>query len=325
MKSETLAALIDHICASHRIALILHVSPDGDTCGSAFALRRALLSLGKEVACVCDQSVPHIYDDLDGADALRTPDTLAGETFDLTIAVDVADRARMGQSVAVFDSGRATAQIDHHGTNPEYAQVNYVISPLSATAVLVAHVVDALGVPLDEPLAKCLFVGVATDTGNFKHRGTDAEALQLAARCIAAGVDSSAVTRRVFDLRPLAQNKLLARALESMQLFDNGRIAIMQLTHDDFTQTGSLPEHTEGIVNFGINTEGVVMACLMSVPVEKVRCSLRSLMPYDVSVVACALGGGGHELASGCTLEPPLDAALKQMLTEMRKELARHE
>lgn len=172
----TLATLTDRLHAARRIVLIMHVSPDGDTCGSALALCRALCLLGKDVTVVCDHKVPHIYEDLDGVDAIVPPDAVDGPPFDLAVAIDVADRLRLGESVRVFDAAGQTAQIDHHGTNPGYAEVNYVRSPLSATAVLVLDVIDALGVPLDEAMAKCLFVAVTTDTGNFKQQNTDADA-----------------------------------------------------------------------------------------------------------------------------------------------------
>ncbi|MDL2318293.1 bifunctional oligoribonuclease/PAP phosphatase NrnA [Eubacteriales bacterium OttesenSCG-928-A19] len=322
---KVLADLVASVDASQRIALIMHVSPDGDTCGSAFALRRALVSYGKEVTLVCDHRVPHIYDDLDGADMVMKPDALAGEVFDLGFAIDVADRLRMGESAAVFDAARHTAQIDHHGTNPGYAEVNYVRSPLSATGVLAMEVIDALDVPLDRSMAKCLFVAITTDTGNFKKQNTDAAALRVSARCIAIGIDTASITRRVFDLRPYEQVKLLARALQSLTVFEDGQIGLMRLSLRDFEDTGALSEHTEGIIDFGINTEGVQIAALMSQKGEKIRCSLRSMPPYDVSRVASDLGGGGHTLAAGCTLEPPMAAASRRLRTALRKELHRHE
>lgn len=322
---KTPVDLMDALRAAQRIALISHVSPDGDTLGSALALRRALLLCGKEVVMVCDHPVPHIYVDLDGADAYRTPDTLSGERFDLSFAVDVADRLRLGRSVQVFDAADRTVQIDHHATNPCYAEINYVRSPLSATGVLAMDVIDALDVALDKPMAKCLFVAITTDTGNFKQQNTDEMALRVAARCIATGIDPSAITRRVFDLRPLRQVKLIARALTSLTAYEDGKIAIMRLLKRDFEETGALPEHTEGIIKFGIDTEGVGMACLLSQSGESVRCSLRSMPPYDVARVASSLGGGGHPAAAGCTLKPPMQRARRQIREAMKKELERNE
>lgn len=323
-KITALQALTDAIHAANRIALILHVSPDGDTCGSALGLRRALIRLGKDVSVACDHDIPHIYNDLEGADALIKPDALAGVRFDLAIAVDVADCLRMGDSVQVFNAAAQTAQIDHHPTNPQYADINYTRSPLSATAILTLEVIDALNVPLDMPIAHCLFIGISTDTGNFKHQNTDPAALRAAARCVEMGLDVSTITRRVFDLKPIAQMKLIARALESLTLFEDGAISLMALASEDFQQTGALPEHTEGIVNYGINTEGVQIACLLRSDGENIKASLRSLPPYDVARVATALGGGGHMFAAGCTLTPPMPEAQKRILAEMKKELHNH-
>jgi len=41
--------------------------------------------------------------------------------------------------------------------------------------------------------------------------------------------------------------------------------------------------------------------------------SLRALSPYRVDRVAALFGGGGHLLAAGCTLAPPLDEAVERL------------
>lgn len=323
MKNLTLVNLIDLIRAAQRIALLLHVSPDGDTCGSALALRRALVFLGKDVTVVCDHKVPDIYVELEGATEVIRPEMLNGMAFDLAIAVDAADRLRLGCGVSVFDAAKATALIDHHQTNDGYAVVNYLRSPLSATGVLVMEVIDALGVPLDLSMATCLFVAISTDTGNFKQQNTDPDALRIAARCVEAGASPSEITRRVFDLKPLAQMKLIALALQSLETYCDGQISMIQLRRADFEAAGALPEHTEGIVNYGINTEGVQIACLCSQKGAMVKGSFRAMPPHDVSRVAAALGGGGHQLAAGCSVDMPFDMACQRMREEMIKELER--
>lgn len=320
MENPTLANLIGFVRAAQRIAVITHVSPDGDACGSALALCRALLLTGKDARVVCDHPAPAIYTDLEGALDMRTPDQVA-EPMDLAISVDVADCARMGDSIAVFNAAKHTVQIDHHATNPGFAEINWVVTPMSATGVLIYDVIKALGVDMDYEMAKCLYVAIITDTGNFKQQNTDVYALEVAARCLEAGVDPSAITRRVFDLRPVAQVKLMARAFESLTTYEDGRIVMMQLTHEDFEETGGLSEHTEGIINFGINTKDAQLACILSNAKEKIRCSMRCLPPFNVSRVAARLGGGGHVLAAGCTLEPPMADAYQRMLKELTKEL----
>lgn len=304
---------------ARNIALILHVSPDGDACGSSFALLHAFSGLGKDVSIFCDDPVPENCQNLPGADCVQKYGFAAKKAFDLAVAVDVGDVERMGECAVIFHEAKETAQIDHHGTNSGYAGINCVVSPLSATAVLAAQLIEALSVPFDLVIAECLYVAVASDTGNFKYHNTDAQALRLAARCLELGVDPQEAASRLFDTKPYPQMLLTAKAIESMRLLEAGAIALMQLTQEDFQKTGALPEHTEGIVNFARNTKGVRMSCLLIEQEQKVRCNLRSLFPYDISTIAKRFGGGGHAQAAGCTLDAPL-AFARQLLTEAMLE-----
>lgn len=301
--NEQWLPLCERISAAQSVLLICHIFPDGDTCGSALALRRAFLSLGKRVSVCCEQAVPSVYALLDGADGVTTPAALAGQTFDLALCVDVSDAGRMGQCAALFDAARATAQIDHHGTNPGYAGVNVIRSPLSATGVLAAELIERLGVALDMRMAECLYVAAATDTGSFKQANTDPEALMLGARCVACGFDLAALSRRVFDLRPLCQLKLFGAALDSQDVCHAGMLTTLTVSRADFDRCGASDEHTEGLVEMAFNTEGVRMAALLTEKAGNVKVSMRCVAPYNVAEVAKRFGGGGHALAAGCTLK----------------------
>ena len=46
------------LSGAHTVVIAGHVRPDGDTVGSALALKRALVSLGKEVLLVNGHNVP---------------------------------------------------------------------------------------------------------------------------------------------------------------------------------------------------------------------------------------------------------------------------
>ncbi len=322
---KTLQRLKTAIETARNIALMIHVSPDGDTCGSALALRRAFILRGKTVTVFCDDPIPRLYLDLPGAECVIMPEKGGGSfAFDLALAVDVADEERFGKCAEIFCAAKLTAQIDHHMTNPGYAQINYVRSPLSATGVLAWELIEAIGISMDLPIATCLYAAIATDTGNFKQQNTDSEALRLAARCVEAGLNIQPMALKLFDERPYSQSTLLGHALCSLAHFAGGQVVIMCLTEKDFQDCDALPEHTEGIVNFAIHTEGAKIACLLSqVGEDKVKCSLRSLPPYEVSDIALGLNGGGHALAAGCTLSMPLEEAYQAIRDAMVREVER--
>lgn len=313
--NEAWLPLCSSIQDAQSILLISHIFPDGDTCGSALALRRALLSMGKDVCCCCEHSVPDIYITLDGADSFVQPEALAGRVFDLAVCVDVSDEGRMGGCAALFAGARHTALIDHHGTNPAYAEVNVIRSPVSATGVLVCELLERLGIALDGKMAECLYIAVATDTGNFKHANTDAAAFSAAAKCIGCGFDVAAISRRVFDVKPDCQVRLLGAALSSLETPCHGEIASAVVSRDDFARCGAKPEHTEGIVDFVFNIEQVKIAALLVEKGVGVKVSLRCVAPYDVAAVAQKFGGGSHQLAAGCTLHITLEEARAAIVT----------
>lgn len=308
---------------ARRIVLVMHVSPDGDTCGTSLALRRAFLMIGKEVTVICDDAIPKSCQCLPDADFIINPCAVKDEVFDLAIAVDVSDMERMGSCASIFNVAKTKAQVDHHGTNPGFADINFITSPISATAVLGAELIDALSISFDPLIAECLYVAVASDTGNFKFQNTDAQGMRLAARCLDLGVNAQAIATRLFDNKPYPQMLLIAKAIESMQFFASGNIAMMQLTKKDFQDSGSLPEHSEGIVNFARDTEGVRMACLLSEQDHRIRCSLRSASPFDISKVAMRFDGGGHTQAAGCSLKLPLSEASHMIREALLNEWGR--
>ena len=293
--------------------LCAHIGPDGDTIGSVLALGAALEALGKRVQLTCADPVPELYAFMPGSEKIVMPDALAGEVFDLAVAVDVSDSARLGGARVLFDAASVRAVIDHHATNDGFGDINWVAPQAAATGMLVLACVKALGVPLTLEIAEHLYVAVSTDTGNFRFANTDAAVLRSAAVLAEAGARPDRLTALLFYTRSLASVALRGRALSTLRLFAGGRAAVMALTAQDFAQTGATDSMTEGIVNYAIEIIGVEVAILARERDGEVKCSLRAKEPFDVAVLAQQFGGGGHALAAGCSLSLPIQDALPSL------------
>ena len=316
---EPVAALIR---GAETIALCSHVSPDGDTLGSTLALKMGLESLGKRVSTFCQDPVPAKLSMLPGAEQFRRPEDAAQERFDLLIAVDVSDQARMGTCQRLLAQTAKVAQVDHHGTNPAYAQVNDVDPHAPATSLLVKELLDALHVTITRDIAICLYTAVATDTGNFAFSYTTAEAFSMTSELMGYGLPLSEMNRLLFRQRTPQQLALLSRALNTLAFHENGQITTMRLSQKDFIECGALPEHADAVVNYGVEIVGVKMAMMAREDADgTVKIALRSVEPARVDGVAFSLGGGGHAQASGCTVDGPLDAAIDTVLSAMKKAL----
>jgi len=318
--ADACAALL----GAQRIALISHVYADGDSLGSALALRHLLETLGKTVDVYCQHPVSAELAFLPGAGAVKGPGDVKrlcalyveAETeasalpYDLVAAIDAADCERLGQDcVALFGLAARSLVIDHHATNAGIADVDLINKHASATGVLILEAAHAMGLTLGHDAAVCLYTALSTDTGHFTQRNVNAACLRAAAECLLAGIDAAWLAEHLHRIRTLAKTRLLARALASMTVHEDGKLVVMRLTSADFYETGTAVTDTEGLIDFGIAVEGTLAALLVSDRADGVKVSMRSRPPVDVAAVALRFGGGGHALAAGCTIEKPLHEA----------------
>ena len=300
---------------AHCIALMSHVHPDGDTLGSALALAHAVRLLGKSAHLFCDDAVPQMLRMLPGSEGVCTPDR-ADAHYDLLIAVDTADEKRMGSCADLISRADKLVQIDHHGTNPGYAEENDIDPNAPATGLLVRELIAALGIQLNREIAMCLYAAIATDTGNLSFSSTTEEAFRVLGELMAYDLPMSDMNRVLFRERTKAQVGLLGCALASMQYFADERVTLTQVTLRDMERFHALGEDAEGIVNFGLDITGVSMtAFIREMEDGSVKASLRAVTPYTVDQIAKAFGGGGHTQAAGCTLHCSLEEAAR-LLTE---------
>lgn len=304
------------------IAVCSHVAPDGDTLGSAAAMRLVLMKMGKTVSLFCDGKVPDNLAFLPGAGLFRVPDGSEGP-FDLMLSVDVSDEARLGACAKLKEVSTRTAQIDHHPTNPLFMEENSVDGEAPACCLLIREQMRELKVSPDRDIAICLYTGVSTDTGNFSFPNTTAECFRLMSELMEYDLPLAELNRILFRDRAMPQVLLLGRALTSLRYHEGGRIAVMKLTRQDFLDCGALSEHADTIVNFGLDTAGTRMAMLARETMEGtgIKFSLRAKEPDTVSDVAQIFGGGGHPQAAGITLEGSLDEAADRVLQAMIRKL----
>ena len=303
-----------------RLALISHISPDGDTVGSTLALRLAFLWLGKEVDVICDGEIPENIRFLEGIDRYLHPDQATGH-YDTAIAIDCSDRERQGRAIALFDAADVRLVIDHHMTNVGYGDVNFIRRGESACSLLAYEAICALGVPMTKEMATCLLLGMSTDTGHFQYPATSAATLTAAGEMLRAGVDISLLTRRLYRTQPMNRVRLARTVYDKMTFALGNRVGVVKLTKEDFAETGTTPDQADGFVNKAIEIEGVRMAVLASEREDGVKMSLRAIEPDDVAGIALTFGGGGHAQAAGCLIDEPMDKAVQMILDEMARHM----
>lgn len=342
----TLKQAAEHLLASDRIVVTTHAKPDGDAFGSVVAMTTALRRMGKQVRGVLAPPVPGSFDGLAGRSAVELFDSATRFTeAQFVVVVDT----RAWSQVAVMRTRiepllTKTLVIDHHLNGDMAPAWQWVDGGAAACCELIAELIAEFerqagqaGVLFDATVAEALFVGIASDTGWFRFSNTTARTHRWAARLLERGVDQSRLYSELEQGERPQKLALLRRALDSVELVADGRIALMHLHASDFAETGARAEETERFVDVP-QMVGSVEAVVLAVEIGPsdpngaagahgvdgngggVRLSFRSKARPDamnVAELAARFGGGGHARAAGAKVAGELD----QVLDTVRRTL----
>jgi phosphoesterase RecJ-like protein len=310
-------AVLSSIARANRLLVTAHARPDGDAVGSVLACWMMLQQMGKQADMALTDRVPWIYRELPCAAQIRHCSRVEGD-YDAVILLECNSIERTGLDGL---ENRFLINIDHHTSGREFGNVNWIDSNACAVAEMVYHLIGAAGVQLTPEIATCLYTSVLTDTGSFCYAGTDAHTFELAHNLVRLGADPVLIARDVYFSNPAAKMLLLGAALANLHHQD--RLAWLWVSQNDMARSQAAEEDSEGIVNYAIGIAGIEVAVfLRELPDHQVRLSIRSKNGMNVAAVADRFGGGGHENASGCTLEGPLPKATERILSYLRDLMA---
>lgn len=319
-KTETIRQMI---ATAGRILVITHIGPDGDALGSLTAVGVALSQLGKTFSLVCDDGGLSRFRYLPLSDQIQNHrDSNAG--YDLIIAVDCGDEMRMGQVFASLPEPKPTIiNIDHHITNTLFGDVNLVNPEAASTTEVLYSLFNDLGLKFTDELALSLLTGLVTDTLGFRTVGVSPVTMKVASQLMDAGADLSLVTMQGLNLKPLTTIRLWQIGLNNMRV-ENGLIWTT-IAKEELKRLSLNGASNAGLVNILANVdEAAIGAVLMETSEGQVRVGLRCRPPYNVAELAMNLGGGGHPLAAGCTLDGPLHKA-ESLVVDLCKEVIRQQ
>src|SRR2546430_2546025 len=304
--------VLQEIRARRRFVVTSHARPDGDGIGSALACGQILRHLGKEADVVMHDGVPRIYQNLPFADRVIRSESVPANDAVVILECDSIKRAQLSGLEDCF-----LINIDHHATGRNFGQVNWIDSSAMATAELVYRMARLAGVPVDVDIATCLYTALMTDTGSFMFEGTNEHTFTVARELVLAGADPAHCARHIYFGHSTAKMRLLGAALSN--LHREGPLALISVTQEQVQRCGAREEDCEGLVNYALAIQDVeVAAFFRELPDGRFRLSLRSKGQWNVAAVAEHFGGGGHQCASGCSIDGPLPTATARVLAELR-------
>ena len=311
--------VIKKIKKAKRVGIFTHINPDGDAMGSAFSLKAVLEDMGKTADVFYSGAVePRLLELVVGAqESAKITDGC-----DLLIALDCAAADRLGVWSDEFLNHKNTAAIDHHVTHIEFAG-DTVVGDISSTCELMYTLYIEMGIKIPFSAATNLYIGMATDTGNFKFSSVTGDTHRIIAELIDADVDFAGISKKLFDTVSKEYLDLKMRAINNMRYCLDGKVAILKLEKADFDESGISETAASSIVTLPVSVEGVEVGVYIRHRMsEGYKVSLRSVSCVDVSEIASVFGGGGHVRAAAYSIDAEdISENTESLIREIEKQL----
>ena len=322
----TLGQIAKFILEGKKIGITYHVSPDGDAVGSVLALFNALKSLNKDCYILSKDTLSDNLKFLKGSDEVTGEITEPDDETDIVVILDCGNLERVSANLKEFTG--TIVNIDHHLSNDKYGDINYIDSNAAATAEIVFELLNLMGISFEKEdsvikdIGTCMYTSIVTDTGGYRHSNVTERTHKISATLKKIGVDNTFIYQSLFDNKDFSRIKLIGKALSSMQLILNGKVALLEIDKNFTADLGIDVGDTSDIISYGLQIKGVEVTLLLKEVEDGVKASLRAKSYVDVRKIAEVFGGGGHIRASGIKIKNmSMEEAKYEILNEIQKEL----
>lgn len=305
-----------------KIVITTHHKPDADALGSSLGMANYLIKKGHDVNVITPSDYPTFLHWMKGNDdvivfskATESKCAALIAAADTIIALDFSVLSRineLGEMVRVASGFKVN--VDHHLDPEDFADFRLWSTAAAATCELCYELIVALGddALIDKDIAECLYAGLMTDTGGFRHPNTTQNVHEVVARLIAHGADNSMVAKNIYDKNSEDRLRFLGYALhQNLKVLRSHRVAYFALSEEELKAFNSKTGDTEGLVNYALSIEGITLAGLFKESEEGVKVSLRSIGEFPANEIASKyFNGGGHRNAAGGRLQGTLEEAV---------------
>lgn len=309
--------IIREIEQHERFLLTTHIHPDGDALGSILALGLFLESMGKETVLFTEDPVPAQYSFLPGVEKI-THELPSLSDFHASLVVDCGDADRIGKRATEIITIHPTIVLDHHLARHPFGDLRWVDPERAAVGEMIYMLIKEAGKDISYNMAVNIYVAILTDTGSFRYASTSSQSLRIAAEMIDLGVKGSRVSEMVYETFPAGRLRLLCYVLSTLRLYYEGRVALVHVSQEMFTNTATTLEEVESFVNYPLSIAGVRLAIIIKeIGRNRFSVSLRSRDNINSAFIAEKFGGGGHFNASGFQRSGDYDAVKQELLDEI--------
>jgi len=312
--------IIKEINNADTIMIAGHIMPDGDDISSVSSMVYGLTKYGKKVVGIIDDEIPEYLEEFKFVKKyIRDFECAKENPSDLIIIVDASSPDRVGRVQELFNYRRVVV-VDHHATNTNFGNVNWVEPTYASTAQMVKEILEKLNIKYDAELATMNLTGIATDTGFFKYSNTDSKVFKDASDLLEKGAELSKITNSVLENKPIENLLLLKDVVDKLQFYQDKQVAVSYVTMEMIEKYNILPKNIPPFVSDLRSLKGVEVAVMFNEHEKGIyHVSMRSKGWFDVSKVAFEMGGGGHPRAAGFSSNKPLEELIEITTSKIKE------
>lgn len=323
---QNIQAFKDYLSQPRKAVILTHFNPDADALGSSLGLARYLKKKGHSATVITPSDYPDFIGWMPQSQEVLVfkkdkaeKSSQIIQQADLVFCLDFSNLNRINELGDMVR--RSTAKkvlVDHHLEPEKFADFEQWDGTAASTAELVYQLIVELDDKqlIDGDMANCLYAGIMTDTGGFRHSNTNHKVFKIASELVERGANPYQVSKLIYDTNTIERLRLMGYVLsEKLQVLPEYRTAYIVLTSDELKRFSSQTGDTEGLVNYGLSIKGIKLSVMISDRRENIKLSMRSLGTFSVNEMARTyFGGGGHRNAAGGQTNLTLDETVKQFL-----------
>ena len=290
------------------IGITTHITPDGDTIGSAAALCRMLRKLGKTCFVMRPEKVSEKY-------AFLLDGLIAQPEFVpvFLVSVDTASDARLE-----YKAIPPHLAIDHHRVCTITAPNRLIQSSDAACGQIIFDMLAEFNMVPDKDIATAIYVAISTDTGCFKFSNTTSKTHIIAANLIECGVDAASLNYQLFMIKSKTRFLVERELNDNLNFYYNNRVCVVHICLEMIARLSAMDDDLDNMTQLTQQVEGVEIGVLMrQLSAGECKVSLRSQDLIDVSEICAEFGGGGHKNAAGYTAFSSIEQAEKQLIERL--------
>lgn len=301
-----------------------HKNIDGDAIGSELALYFILKKLNKKPIILNQDRLPRIYNFLPDSDKVHCLEDnyINIKNIDVGIIVDCSNFERIEETHKIFKNIKNIINIDHHNSNENYGDLNYIDSSASSVGEIIYDLIKFINLDLlDEKISTCLYTAIITDTGSFRYSNVSSKTFSVVSDLASQGIKPNLIADNIYNRNTYSGLKLLGKALLTLEVDESNYVSWLTITRDMLNNTEANDEEVEGIIDMARTLENTEVSILFRETKDnKIKVSFRSKGDFNVNKFAGKFNGGGHPNSSGCVCSGKIAEVKEKILSELFKK-----